>query len=63
MPYKNKADKDAANARRYDKRHEAKRAGKVETRERTSGDVRGKLYNPGPWRSPEPRPWERLGIK
>jgi hypothetical protein len=22
-----------------------------------------KPYNPGPWKSPEPKPWERLGIK
>ncbi len=61
MPYKNKADKDAANARRYDKRHEAKRAGKVETREST-GENRGKnRVKHVPWK--EIKTWERLGIK
>lgn len=62
MPYADKSKEAEYQHNRWIE-SKAKRAGKVETRERTSGDVRGKPYNPGPWPGKDLRPWERLGIK
>ena len=57
MPYKLAADKKA----REQKRTAAKRAARIISPE-SSGEHRRKPFNPGPWKTPEPRPWVKKGV-